>query len=142
MAVVIDDHVLLRLLAGAAPSPVGKEAESGRVLTTGCWYFRLARVAGMPGTGSLSTQIELLEEQTREAVRQGLRRLPSEIGLFGWRIVVPVMAELRVRRQVNPLSAEALAVATLAEAELVVSTESPLLEAGAEDLGIPLRVIR
>jgi hypothetical protein len=142
VAVVLDDHLLLSILADEAPAPVAEAARVGRVLTTGCWYFRLARVAARPGTGPLSTQIEALEPTTRQAVRQGLGSLPAEVGLFGWRITVPVMAELRVRRQVNLLTAEALAVATLAEADIMVSTESPLLQEGAADLGITVQLVR
>lgn len=42
MAVVIDDHLLLDLIAGIA-SPAAHEAVSNDAVdTTGCWYYRLA----------------------------------------------------------------------------------------------------
>ena len=55
-----------------------------------------------------------------------LQEVPDEIGLLTSRTVVPVMLALRVRRPLNMLNAEALAVALLAGAELIVTTESPL----------------
>jgi hypothetical protein len=39
------------------------------------------------------------------------------------------------------LNAEALAVAVLIGGGVVVSTDSPLLRSGAEDLGIPYQVL-
>ena len=49
---------------------------------------------------------------------------------------------LRVRRQLNMLSAEALAVALLVSGSIFVSTDTPLVHSGAEDLGLDYRVVQ
>ena len=51
------------------------------------------------------------------------------------------MAQLRLRRPLNMLGAEALAVALLTEATVLVTAESPMLAAGAAELGIPFQVV-
>jgi hypothetical protein len=104
VTVVVDDHLLLRLLARTAPSVVTEELRSGAVYTSGCWYY------------------------------------PS-LGRWPARTLVPVMAALRVRRQLNLLNAEALAVALLTSGVLVVSTDSPLLRSGALDVGFVYQVL-
>jgi hypothetical protein len=135
MAVVIDDHHLLALLANVTPDELAERIRSG-VYTTGCWYYRLARAATTSGAGSLGRRIGVLSSAEQELVRQRLGQLPAGVGLLGWRTVVPVMAQLRVRHPLNLLSAEALAVAIVTSADIVLSTESPHLTAGASDLGV------
>ena len=70
-----------------------------------------------------------------------LRELPAEVGLLHPRIVVPVMFELGVRRQLNVLSAEALAVALLVGGQLTVTTDAPMLQAAAAEFGIPYEIV-
>ncbi|MGH9128118.1 MAG: hypothetical protein ACRDY2_03925 [Acidimicrobiales bacterium] len=53
----------------------------------------------------------------------------------------PVMFTLRVRRQLNALGAEALAVALLLPARLIVTTEVPVLHAAAEETGVGYQVL-
>jgi len=140
LAVVIDDHLLLSLLAGTAPPSVTDEARSGTVYTTACWYYRLARAVASSGAGSLSSRLTTLADAEQAKVRHQLDDLPAGIGILGWRTVVPVMVALRVRQQLNLLNAEALAVALLTSATVVITTASPLLRAGAADLGVDYRI--
>lgn len=51
------------------------------------------------------------------------------------------MLALRVRRQVNMLRAEALAVALLVSGSILVTTDTPLVRSGAEDLGLAYRLL-
>jgi hypothetical protein len=51
------------------------------------------------------------------------------------------MAGLVVRRQPNLLAAEALAVALVTDSAICVTVDSPLLRDGAEDLGVPFRLV-
>jgi hypothetical protein len=51
------------------------------------------------------------------------------------------MFSLRVRRHLNVLTAEALAVAVLLQARVVVTTDAPLLRTGAADLGLNYQVL-
>ena len=142
MAVVIDDRLLLDCLADRIPQPVANELERGEVFTTGAWYYRLGRAAfGGSGAGTLSGRLAYLEATTRQQVGAALQELPDNIGLLHPRVVVPVMFTLRVRRQLNVLTAEALAVAVLLQARIAVTTEAPLLHAGATDLGLDYQVL-
>jgi hypothetical protein len=143
VAVVIDDRLLLDLLAGHPPTVVASELSSGGVLTTSSWYYRLGRaVFGGPGSGSLSGRLGSLDTATAGRVRSALTDLPASIGLLHPRVVVPVMFALRVRRQLNWLGAEALAVALVIPARLLVTTEAPVLRAAAEDTGIEYELLR
>jgi hypothetical protein len=143
VAVVVDDRLLLDCLAGRAPEPVGSELEMGGVFTTSAWYFRLGRAAfGSSGAGALSNRLQELEQVIQDRIRSGLQDLPLSIGLLHPRVVVPVMFALRVRRQLNVLTAEALAVALVVQARVVVTTDAPLLRAGSGELGLDYELIR
>jgi hypothetical protein len=142
VAVVIDDRLLLDVLAGATRPIIDEEFARGGVYTTSCWYYRLGRAvnAGV-GTGSLSARLAALGPDARDRVLWSLRELPDEIGVLTSRTVVPVMVALRVRRPLNMLNAEALAVALLVGASVMVTVAAPLLESGATDLGVSCRLI-
>ncbi len=125
MAVVIDDHLLLDLVAGEASQAEQEAVANEVVYTTGCWYYRLARaVLAGSGDGSLSGRLDALGREARDAALESIRRLPDEVSLLSLRTVAPVMATLRVRRALNMLNAEALAVALVTGAELRVAVGS------------------
>ncbi len=139
MAVVIDDRLLLDVLAGQPPNEVTTEVGGGGVFTTSSWYYRLGRaVFGGSGSGALSGRLAPLDA---ERVRAELVELPPSVGLLHPRVVVPVMFTLRARRQLNVLAAEALAVALLLPARLLVTTDAPLLRSAAEEAGIGYQVL-
>jgi hypothetical protein len=140
LPVVVDEYLLFDLLADRASPDLRAEFDNGVVLTTGSWYYRLARAAKSQSHGVLSSLLRDLDADTQQRVRNHLDDLPAEIELVGWRVVVPVMVALRVRRNLNLLAAEALAVAVMASAEIVVGVDTPLIRAGAEDLHIPYRI--
>lgn len=142
MAVVIDDHLFFDLIAGIASPAVRDAVAAEAVYTTGCWYYRLARaVLAGSGAGSLSSRLETLGTAARDDTLAAIRRLPDEVGLLSFRTVAPVMATLAVRRSLNMLNAEALAVALVADAELVVAVGSDLLRDGAQDLQLGYQVL-
>lgn len=137
--VIIDDALLLDVLAGTA-APALTEARNRRQLaTTSSWYWRAARAVAGGGRGALSRRIATLPETAREAVRAGMDDLPSEIGLIGFRRLVPIMAHLP--RPSNLLTAEAVAVALLLDADIFVCTTSDLLEGVAAAAGAAVRVV-
>lgn len=141
MAAVVDDQLLLHVLAGNPPPSLADEVGSGVIYTTSCWFYRLARaVLSGTGRGILSRLAEELTPAEQEGLQRSLRRLPEGIGTVSPRLAVPVMAELGLRREVNMLSAEALAIAMLAEATIVTRTPSPALEEGAAQLGVSVRL--
>jgi hypothetical protein len=89
-------------------------ANAGEVLTTSSWYYRLHRAIHDPiSTGSLSRMATNLPPADWDGLLAALDDLPPEIVVPGPRLVVPIMGVLRLRRRVNHLTAEALAVAKL-----------------------------
>lgn len=119
MAVVLDEHLLLDVLAGVVSPAVRDEIGDDVLYTTGCWYYRLSRaVLASSGAGSLSGRFATLGSAGRDVALESLRHLPATIGLLSSRTIVPVMAALRVRRPANMLNAEALAVALVVDANI------------------------
>jgi len=137
MTVVIGDRLLLDVLTRRAAQAPARDFEADGIFTTSAWYYRLGRAAlSGTGTGSLSGRLATFREDVRSNLLGDLRELPDDIGLLHPRVVVPVMFSLRVRRQLNMLSAEALAVAILVSGSVLVTTDSPLIKSGAQELGI------
>jgi len=89
----------------------------------------------------LSGRLESLAAGERDRVMASLNDLPQTVGLLSPRVAVPVMMALRVRRSLNMLSAEALAVALLVGGAIVLTTDAPVLRSGAEDVGIEYRML-
>jgi hypothetical protein len=142
MAVVVDDHLLLDLLADAATPALAAAVLGEDVFTTGSWYYRLGRaITAGSGEGTLSGRVAVLPADERATVVDSLLSLPGEIGLLGFRAVVPVILTLRARRPLNLLTAEALAVAALVDGEILTKTRSPLLLDSAADVGVVCRLL-
>lgn len=142
MALVVDDHLLIDLLADDIDGWLAEAVASAAVYTTASWYYRVASAAAQgSGDGSLSGRIAALDESARLAVRDRLARLPETIGLISPRTIVPIMAGLRTPRRLNYLSAEAVAVAILAEATVAVRTDGPLLRQACSALHIDYSVV-
>lgn len=135
--VVIDDALLLAVLAERIPSsaPVLFEAAAnGEVFTTGCWYWRLGRAMAHPTTGALSRGLAVLSDPEQRRARSAIEELPEEIGLLSLRRLVSVMQALP--GQLNLLTAEAVAAASVLQAPLMVTTDSSLLNSAARDAGV------
>lgn len=131
--IVIDDTLLLGVLAGATPRP----GLVGDVATTGAWYWRLNRaVFDDRSTGPLSRAFVQLPDEDQHRVREELRSLPEEIGLLSFRRLVPIMAAIHSVRRLNLLTAEAVAAALVLDADLAVTTRSSLLDDACDRLGI------
>ncbi len=134
---VIDDAVLLDVLAGLSKNDILAALEDNDLFTTGCWYYRLSRAVHSDQVGGLlSRQLAGLDVERQVRVVAALDRLPDLVGLLSLRDLVPVMRALRVSRPLNLLNAEALAAALVLDAEFVVSTGGPLLRQAAGELGV------
>lgn len=138
---VIDDHLLLDILAGNATPPFADEARARpctqrRAGTTGS-PARLSKDPARARCRVAST----LSDPDRQEVRARLLSLPDPIGMIGPRTLVPVMAALRTPRRLNFLSSEALAVAILTESSIAVRTDSPPLREACAALRVTYRVI-
>jgi hypothetical protein len=139
---VVDDALLLTVLAGGAGVEIESAVSRGELHTTGSWYYRLGRAVHDPRQGGvLSNAMATLPSDRRASVLAGLESLPPQIGLISLRHLVPVMARLPLSRRVNFLTAEAVAAARMLGASIKVSVESPLLQSACEQLGIDLEVV-
>jgi len=142
MALVVDDHLLLDVLADSARGWLAAETVRSAVYTTSSWYYRVASAADHgTGSGSLSGRISALPDEDQRAVRSRIGSLPDSIGLIGPRTLVPVMAGLRTPRRLNYLSAEALALAILTEATIAVRTNSPPLRDACAALQVAYQIV-
>ena len=112
-----------------------------QLFTTSTWYYRLARAAHDPTfAGALSRRLEGLTDAPRAEVLDMLDALPDQIGLLSPRTLVPVMAKLSESVRLNHLGAEAVALAILVDASLLVVASSVILEGACARFGIELRV--
>lgn len=136
--VVIDDALLLDVLASTAAPELSQARGRGELATTGCWYWRAARALLGGGHGALSRRVGGLAPAAQPSLRAGADALPSEIVLVSLRDLIPIMA--RLPRPANLLTLEAAAAARLLDAELLVSTTSDLLEELAASAKVALRV--
>ncbi|MGH9023297.1 MAG: hypothetical protein ACRDV9_09400, partial [Acidimicrobiia bacterium] len=139
---VVDDALLLSVLAGGAGAEIESAIGRGELHTTGSWYYRLGRALHDPrSSGSLSSAMAALPAERRARVLAGLDVLPPQIGLISLRHLVPVMARLPLDRRVNFLTAEAVAAARMLGARIQVTVESPVLREACQALGIDLEVM-
>jgi hypothetical protein len=108
------------------------------VFTTGHWYLRLCQAVVRGGGGALSRPLLSLSPPQREAALRAVLELPENVEMLGWRHVAPMMASQLdgPGRRLNLLSREALAVATLLRAELImaVGNENHLLRAALDEI--------
>jgi hypothetical protein len=142
VALVIDDHLLLGHLVGRLTGWMAQQVRESAVYTTASWYYRVANAATHgSGSGSLSGQIASLPDDEQQVFRSKIASLPDSIGLVGPRTLVPIMAAFHTPRRLNYLNAEALALAVVAEASIVVRTDSPLLRDACETMRVDYRVV-
>lgn len=141
MALVIDDRLLIDVLADNHDDWLRREMQHSAVYTTGAWYYRVASAAHHgSGTSSLSGRLSRLDPEQQQATLARIDQLPDWIGLIGPRLLIPVMAALDTRRRPNVLTAEALALAVVTDSSIVVTVDAPLLRQCSQDLGITFRV--
>jgi hypothetical protein len=142
VTLIVDDALLMAVLAGTVDDEVQDAAANGEVFTTGTWYWRLGRALHDAGSaGALSRALADLTWAQQALVLASVEDLPPGIGLLSLRDLVPVMTGLAVGRRLNLLTAEAIAAALVLEATIVVTTESALLTESCARLGIDIRQV-
>lgn len=141
--VLLDDHLLLRVLLDDEPStlrPVG-----ARIATTGLWYHRLCRaVSDETVVGSMSRRLGALDDAVASRVLGAVIDLPDTIELVSLKALGWPMAELvHSGSRLNLLSLEALAAARHLSAEVCLAgaDENAPLRAAATTWGIAVRTI-
>jgi hypothetical protein len=131
---IIDDHLLLRILLEDEPSDL--RPDGGRVFTTGLWYHRLCRsLGGRSVTGIFSRALGGADPVVAATAIEAVTRLPDSIELLSLRELAWPMARLvNDGIRLNLMSLEALAAAQHLGAELclAVADENPPLLAAAE----------
>lgn len=144
MTVLVDDHVLGRVLTDTLTETDLDALDHDVITTTGCWYYRLCHAVRSPIiTGSLSRPFASLPATTRDRSVAALLALPPEIGLVSFRDLAPAMAELAERHPLNLLSLEALAAACSSAAAVLLDRanhQGPLPLALARE-GMEVRVV-
>jgi hypothetical protein len=111
------------------------------VFTTGCWYLRLCQAVARGAGGSRSRPLLALPRARRERLLRSVLELPEEVEILGWKIVAPVMASQLdgPGRELNLLSREALAAATVLEAIVMTApgNDNPRLRSALRAAGLP-----
>ena len=143
MDVVVDDHLLLRVLL--KDEPLQLRAPGARLFTTGLWYHRLCRAVATPTVvGALSGSLGHVDVATARAAVQAIVSLPEPIGVLSLRELGWSMARLLgdgVR--LNLMSLEALSAAERLGAELCLAAddENPQLIAAARRRNTQVRIL-
>jgi hypothetical protein len=141
--IVLDDHLLLRILLEDEPAEL--RPGGARIFTTGLWYHRLCRsLSNRNVAGVFSSALGNADPSVATAAIEAVTRLPDSIELVSLRDLAWPMARLVDEGiRLNLMSLEALAAAEHLEAELcldVADENPPLLEA-ARARSTPLRLL-
>ncbi len=136
--IVVDDHLLLRVIL--EPERVlsvnGAPVDTSQVATTTMWWWRLlSAIAGNRG-GVLSRAVLEREESVRQAAVANLRSLPRLATILDLRTLLPAIAEAASAHGLNLLAAEALVVADVLHAPVMVGVPTPRLAAAALAIGV------
>lgn len=143
MDVVVDDHLLLRILLDEEPRELRRPG--ARIHTTGLWYHRLCRaISDRSVTGVMSAMLGRADPGVAASTVRAITALPETVGLFSLRELAWPMARLLDEGvHLDLMSLEALAAAECQHAELCLAAgdhNSPLIEA-ATARGVPARFI-
>ncbi len=81
LVLIVDDALLLRVLALTAPEDILDEARTGQIFTTGSWYYRLAKAVAQPRVaGALSSAMTALPSDAEERAAMGSGRCRRSLG--------------------------------------------------------------
>jgi hypothetical protein len=141
--VLVDDHLLLRLLLG--DEPTGLRSPATAIATTGLWYHRLCRaLADQTVVGSMSRRLGAVDDDVAASVLASVIELPDSMQLVSLRTLGWPMAELvRSGARLNLLSLEALAAARHLSAEICLADQddNDPLRAAANNLDVTIRSV-
>lgn len=141
--VLVDDHLLLRLLLDDEPTDL--RVAGTAIATTGLWYHRLCRaLSDQAVIGSMSKRLGLVTDDVAAGVLASVIELPDNVTLVSLRTLGWPMAELvHAGARLNLLSLEALSAARHLAAEICLAEQDdnqPLL-AAASRFGVMLRYV-
>jgi hypothetical protein len=141
--VVVDDHLLLRVLLDDEPPAL--RPRGAVIATTGLWYHRLCRaLSDRAVVGSMSRRLGQVDAAIASGAIESVIDLPNTIEMVSLRRLGWPMAELvHAGARLNLLSLEALAVARHLDAEICLADQddnAPLI-ASAPNFGVTIRMI-
>ena len=139
MNVIVNDHLLREVLLEQEPSWLRRSRRSGRILTTGCWYYRLCSAwHDQSITGSLSGPIAALPVELQSGVIEKVMRLPDSIGLISMHDLAWSASRLGRVHGLNLLASEALAAAVQSDSVLATAAINlpPRLQEAAAAEGV------
>jgi hypothetical protein len=141
--IIIDDHLLLRLLLEDEPPEL--RPNGAAIGTTGLWYHRLCRaLSDQTVVGSISRRLGQVDKSVAAGVIEAVIELPDSIELLSLRSLGWPMADLvHGGARLNLLSLEALAAARHLSAEICladVDTNQPLI-ASSRKFGVSVRSV-
>jgi len=141
--VLVDDHLLLRLLLDDEPPDLRPAGTS--IATTGLWYHRLCRaLADRAVVGSMSKRLGDVDDEVAAGVVASVIELPETIDLVSLRVLGWPMAELvHAGARLNLLSLEALAAARHLSADICLAAQddNDPLRAAASSFGTTVRSV-
>lgn len=141
--VLVDDHLLLRVLLGDEPATL--RPPNTAIATTGLWYHRLCRaLADDKVVGSISRQLGSVDDTMASAVLGAVIDLPDTIELISLRRLSWAMGELvHSGARLNLLSLEALAAAQQLSAEVCLAEvdDNAPLRSAATAFGVTVRIV-
>ena len=141
--VLVDDHLLLRLLLD--DEPAGLRPGAAEVATTGLWYHRLCRaLADQSVVGSLSRRLGAADDDLAVRVLASVIELPETVEVLSLRTLGWPMAELvHAGARLNLMSLEALAAARHLSAEICLAEQddNDQLRGAAVRFGVPVRSV-
>jgi hypothetical protein len=141
--IVIDDHLLLRMLLDDEPADL--RPGGAQVFTTGLWYHRLCRaLTDRVVRGAFSSTLGDADPSVAAAAIEAVSALPPSVDLVSSRSLAWPMARLVSDGiRLNLLSLEALAAAHHLGAELCVgrADKNPPLLSAARTRRLPVRLV-
>lgn len=141
--VLIDDHLVLRVLLG--DEPVTLRPANTVLATTGLWYHRLCRALSDDAViGSMSRRLGAVDRDVATGVLGAVIELPEHLELVSLRTLGWPMSEMvHAGFRLNLLSLEALAAARHLAADICLATadDNGPLRAAAIDAGVTVRMI-
>ena len=141
--VLVDDHLLLRLLLDDEPPDLRSPGTA--IATTGLWYHRLSRaLADQAVVGSISKRLGAVADDVASGALASVMELPETVGLVSLRTLGWPMAELvHNGARLNLLSLEALTAARHLSAEICLADQDDNgpLRAAASRFGVTIRSV-
>lgn len=143
-ALLLDDHLLLRVLLDDEPASV--RPRGAVIATTGLWYHRLCRaVADEAVIGSMSRRLGAVDDAVAADVLNAVIDLPDSIELISLRTVGwPMGGLVHAGARLNLLSLEALAAAHHLSADICLAAvdDNAPLRTTAKNFGVSVRTIK